>query len=90
MVVQPASLLPLPRVNNMSTLTEAKVRIAQLESELATTNAALTELRDIVRTVCLEALDADEARRVLLSFAAKADSPTELLDLTRALAALNH
>lgn len=69
---------------------ELESELSDLRDQLSSTTATLDELRSIVRSVCLEALDADEARQVLLSYASKASTPSELLTLTRALAALNH
>jgi len=71
-------------------INELETELENVRTQLAASNATLTELRDIVRTVCLEALDADDARQVLLSFASRASTASELLNLTRALAALNH
>lgn len=65
-------------------------QLNELRLQLESANASFNELKSIIHEACLAALDAEEARIVLLSFASRATTPSELLNLTRALVALNH
>lgn len=73
-----------------STIASQESELSELRLKLASSNASFEELKSIIHEACLAALDVEEARSVLLSFASRASTPAELLNLTRALVALNH